>query len=261
VVAAPFALASAVGAVYIYLAVVTMSLVSSAQQTGYFGAAFRVFVVVAAVAGLLVSTAFPLLSRAARDDHERLAYALQRLFEVSLIVGAGLSLMTVIGAPIAIDVIAGSGFHPAVGVLRIQGIAMFASFLLANWGFALISLRRHRALLVSNLIALVASLGLVLALAPSHGARGAAWGTVAGEAALAAGYLWALVRVNPRLRPELRVAAKVALAVAGASAVALIPGLPSVALVLAAAAAYAAIVVATRAIPQEITERLPFLRR
>lgn len=260
-VTAPFALASAVGAVYIYFAVVTMSLVSSAQQTGYFGAAFRVFVVVAAVAGLLVGTAFPLLARAARDDHERLAYALQRLFEVSVIVGAGLALLTVMGAPIAIDVIAGSGFHPAVAVLRIQGIAMFASFLLANWGFALISLRRHRALLVANLIALVASLSLVLALAPAHGARGAAWGTIVGEVALATSYLWALVRANSRLRPELGVAAKVAGAVGVASAVALIPGLSGLALVLSAAVAYLAVIVATRAIPQEITDRLPLLRR
>jgi O-antigen/teichoic acid export membrane protein len=255
-VTASFALAAAVGTVYIYLAVVLLSLVSTDAETGQFGAAFRVFVVLAAVPGLLVTTAFPLLARAARDDGERLRYALQRLFDMALVLGTGFTVATVIGAPIAIDVVAGAGFAPAVDVLRIQGFAMLASFMLATWGFALISLHLHRSLLAANLAALVTSATLVLTLGSSHGAAGAAWGTLAGETVLAAGYLLALVRARRELRPALRTAPRVLAAVLPAVALGL-SGLPALPATLLALAAYGALALWLRAVPEELLERIP----
>ena len=85
----PYAAANAVGVLYGSLAIILLSLVATTEETGYFGAAFRVFLVLAGIPTLLVTSAFPILARAARDDHERLAYALQRLWDISLIVGAG----------------------------------------------------------------------------------------------------------------------------------------------------------------------------
>ena len=60
-VTASFAVATAVGTLYVYVIVVVMSLISTEDEVGYFGASFRVFVVVASIAGLLVSAAFPVL--------------------------------------------------------------------------------------------------------------------------------------------------------------------------------------------------------
>jgi O-antigen/teichoic acid export membrane protein len=259
-VTASFALAAAVGTVYVYLGVVLLSVVSTDAETGQFGAAFRVFVVLAAVPGLLVTTAFPLLARAARDDGERLRYALQRLFDMALVLGTGFGIATVIGAPIAIDVVAGDGFAPAVDVLRIQGFAMLASFLLAMWGFALISLHLHRALLVANLAALVTSATLVLTLGSSHGATGAAWATLAGEIVLAVGYLAALVRARPELRPALRTVPRVLAAALPAVALGL-SGMPALPATLVALAAYGAIALWLRAVPEELLERIPLLTR
>ena len=59
-----------------------MSLVSTAVETGYFSASFRIVEVLIAVPAMLVTAAFPILARAARDDAARLRYALQKLFEV-----------------------------------------------------------------------------------------------------------------------------------------------------------------------------------
>ena len=59
-----------------------------------------------------------------------------RLFETGLIVGAGLAVLCVLGASIAIDVIAGPGFEPAVETLQVQALPSSASFLLATWGSA-----------------------------------------------------------------------------------------------------------------------------
>ena len=71
----PVALALTSGTLYVYLVQVLTDTVASAEESGLFAASFRVFLVVGAIPGLVVSTAFPLLARAARDDRERLAYA------------------------------------------------------------------------------------------------------------------------------------------------------------------------------------------
>ncbi|HVE68574.1 MAG TPA: oligosaccharide flippase family protein [Solirubrobacteraceae bacterium] len=256
-VVASFAAAAAVGTLYVYVIVLVMSLVSSDTEIGYFGASFRVFLVVGSVAGLLVSSAFPVLSRAARDDHVRLRYALQRLFEVSVIVGMWGALCTVLGAEIAIDVVAGPDFGPAVPTLRIQGGAVFASFLLATWGFAIISLHRHAALLVANAIALALSLGFSIALVPGLGAQGAALATVIGETGLALAYLVALVRHSPELRPELGVLARVLPAGGVALGAAVLPGLAPVPAVAVATVVYAVLVLVLRAVPRELLDAAP----
>jgi O-antigen/teichoic acid export membrane protein len=252
-ITASFALATAVGTIYIYLAVVLLSLVSTDTETGQFGAAFRVFIVLVAVPGLLVTTAFPLLARAARDDSQRLRYALQRLFETSLVLGAAFGLVTVIGAPVAIDVIAGEDFEPAVNVLRVQGLAIPASFLLAIWGFALISLHLHRELLLANLGALVTSATLVAVLGSAEGAQGAAWATLAGEAVLAVSYLFGLVRARHELLPQGRTLPRVLIATAAAAAVGLadLPALPAA---VAALAVFTALALTLRAVPPELRE-------
>ena len=138
-----FSLATAVGAVYVYTAQIITSLVASGHQSGLFAASFRVFMVASPVPGLLVSGAIPLLASAARDDRDRLGYALQRIFEVSLILGIGAALGTLAGAQFIIKVVAGPEFAASAGLL-IQGLAFIASFLVAGWSFALLSLKRYR---------------------------------------------------------------------------------------------------------------------
>src|SRR5262245_35653873 len=128
----PYAVATAVGLVYFRIVVVLMSYIGTGHETGIFSAAFRITEVVVAMAWVVVSSAFPVLARAARDDEERLGYGLQRVFEVSLIVGTGMAVGLAIGAPFAIKVVAGHGFDASVSVLRIQSLALITSFLLAT---------------------------------------------------------------------------------------------------------------------------------
>jgi O-antigen/teichoic acid export membrane protein len=256
---AVFSVATAVVTLYAYLAIVLLWLVSTQQQAGYFNASFRVFIVVVSIAGLLVSSAFPVLARAARDDDERLAFAGQRVFDVAAVSGGFFAVVTVLGARPIIDVVAGlPKFEPAVSVLRVQGIAMLASFVLASFGFMLISLRLHRALLIVNLVALVTSLCLTLSLGAAYGARGAAWATLAGETVLALGYLSALVRHDPRARPSLRRLGRMALAAGPALCLALVPDVPAVLLAAIGAAVYAALALAFGAVPPEL---IAFVRR
>jgi O-antigen/teichoic acid export membrane protein len=256
----PYAAANAVGVLYGYLAIIILSLVSTATETGYFGAAFRVFLVLAGIPALLVNSAFPILARAARDDHVRLAYANQRLWDVSLIVGSGVALATLVGAPLAIHLIAGSNFDPSVGVLRVQAGALLPSFVLGVWGAVLLALARYRSILLANAVALFASAAITLALAPSFGAFGASFATLAGDTCLAAGYGFALMRRDAEFRVSLKLVPRVALACGiGASAL-LLPASTAVRLV-AATVAYLVVLVALRAIPHEIWDALVLHRR
>ena len=249
-----FSLATAVGTIYVYTAQILTSLVASPHQSGLFAASFRVFIVAGAVPGLLVGSALP---RAARDDHERLTYALSRIFEVSLILGTAAALGTLAGAPFIISVVAGPKYAGAAAVLRIQGLAIIASFVLAGWSFALISIRRYTGLLIVNAAAFVVSCVLTLILASTHGAQGAALATICGEVTLAAGALIALVRGHPEFRPPLGIVLKVALAAAPAVALAFTPGVSSLVRALLAVTAYGLVIVLTRATPSEITELIP----
>lgn len=249
----PFAAATAVGTIYVYLTVVLMSLVATERETGIFGASFRVFIVLGGVPGLLIMSAFPVLSRAARDDRKRLGYALQRLFEMCVICGVGLTLVLVSAAPAVIDALAGSAYLDAVPVLRVQAIALLASFFVGLGGYALLSLRRHRALLIANAAALGVAGGLTLALVPSLGALGAACASVAGESALAIGYFAALLRGAEGLRLSVAILPRIALAATAAGAVVLLPIAPELAAALSATV-FLGLVVVLRAMPNEIAQ-------
>lgn len=251
-----FGLATAVGTLYVYAALVLTSLVTTQFQTGLFGASFRVYAIVAAVPGVLVTTAFPVLSRAARDDRVRLQYATQRLFEGTAILGGAALVGCVLGASAIIAVVAGPQYEGAIPVLRVQGVALGLTFLISTWGFTLLALHRHRTMLIANAISLVASTVTVLLLARTYGAEGAAWATLIGEGLLAAGYLYGLRRGEDGVRPEPGRAIRVVPAVAVGLAAALLP-LPTVARTAVGLVAYAVVLLIVRAVPDEVLEHLP----
>jgi O-antigen/teichoic acid export membrane protein len=251
----PYAAANAVGVLYGSLAIIVLSLVSTADETGYFGAAFRVFLVLAGIPALLVTSAFPILARAARDDHTRLAYASQRLWDISLIVGTGLALATFVGAPLAIDVVAGTEFEPSVDVLRVLAGALLPSFVFGVWGFALLALERYRGVLLANAIALLASAAILLSLAAPFGAFGASFATLVGDTCLAIGYAIVLMRGHREFRVSLELLPRVALACGIAACVMLVP-VPDIVRLVLAAAVYVAALIVLRAIPEEIPQAL-----
>lgn len=250
-------LSSGLATIYVFTTQILTSLSASPVQTGLFAASLRVFAVVASIPGLMVTSALPLLARAARDDSDRLEFALQRLFEVALIAGVGVGVVLIVGAAPIIAVIAGPRFAGAVGPLRIEGIAVLGTCLTPVWSTGLLALHRHLALLICNVITLAVTAGLTLGLAPVIGARGAAVATVAGEWTLAISLLVALVRASRRLVPNaLSVAPRVMLAGGAALTMVLLP-LPAIAQLALAVAVYVAVIVVLRVLPNELLELIP----
>jgi O-antigen/teichoic acid export membrane protein len=247
----PYSIAVALSVLYFRLSAVLVSLLSTAEQTGYYGAAFRVLEALTAVPPLLVSSAFPVLARAARDDRARLAYALGRVLESGLILGLWAAIVVALGAPFAIDVVAGDEFDPSTGVLRLLGPALAGTFLIAGGGYGLLAIRAYGAILVANAGAIVTVVALTVLLVPGHGAEGAAIALTAAELTLAAGYCVAVARTGiARLAGGL--AWRVALAATAALAVPLALGFPAVAAVVVATVVYFAVVAALGGVPPEV---------
>jgi O-antigen/teichoic acid export membrane protein len=250
----PYTAAVALNVVYFRVTILVMSLQASELQTGYFATSFRVVEVLLSIPALVIGAAYPILARAERDDEARFTYAMRRILELSLLLGTWMAMCCAVGAQFAIDVLAGSEAQPAVEILRIQGLTLIATGVAVAAGYALLTLRRYKAMLWMNAAALAGSVVLTLVLVPSMGARGAALATLGAESVLAVGVLIVLLRARPELRRGLA-GAPLILAVAGAAAaVGLLTGLPSLVGLIVANVAFVAGLVLVRRFPPEIRD-------
>jgi O-antigen/teichoic acid export membrane protein len=253
----PFAAAAAVGIIYFREALILMSFLSNGHQTGYYSAAFKIVEVLTTVPWVLASAGLPILTRAARDDAARLSYAVRRLFEVGLILGVWMSASTIVGAKLGITVVAGPKFHPAIGVLEIQALALVTSFIAAILGYALLSLRQYRQLLRANALAVLIVTVLSLVLIPTYGANGAAIAPTVAEACLGLFYAVALARSPAQLRLPLRVVPGLALGLAVSLGVAYaLPISSELIRLLVLAAVYFPLLYALKLIPVEVVGAL-----
>jgi O-antigen/teichoic acid export membrane protein len=256
----PFAAIVLVTLVYFRVALILLSLVSTPRETGYYGAAFRITEVLITVPQLAVVSAFPIFVRAARDDSQRLAYGVGRMFHAMIVLGVAMALALVLGASFVIDVIAGPGFEPAAGVLRIQAVTLVAVFVVVTFNYVFLSLRLHRTMLLITGGALVLNAVGAGILGAAHGARGAALATMVADliAAVAGGV--ALRNAGLPVGRWLRVVPRVALAAVPAGAVWFVPigALPKAAI---GVAVYGIGLIVLRAIPEELLVEARRLRR
>jgi O-antigen/teichoic acid export membrane protein len=254
-----YALAATLGAVYFQVALIAMSLLDPGAQTGYYAIAFRIVEILNGIPWLLAGSVLPVLAVAAENDPARLRFIAGRVFEGAAIAGGWVAIIIIVGARFGIEVIAGAKGQPSVGVLRIMGIGVTATFLVSSWGFVLLSLRLYRQLVLANLGALLLALALSAILIPTLHARGGAITTAALELALAASYIALLSRRG--IAPSARFVASFALAAGlGLGLGALLIAVHPVVGVLAGSAVYFAALWATRTIPFELIDALPWRR-
>jgi O-antigen/teichoic acid export membrane protein len=251
-----FAIAVALSSVYYRATVVVMSLEASGQQTGYFSTSFRIVEILIVIPGLVISAAYPIVTRAERDDPGRFAQATRRMFELSILAGVWIAMALELGASFAVKVLGGPEAAPAAPILRIQGLAIMATFVAVACSFPLLSLRRYRALLISNLLGLAVALIVSLSLVPVLGGRGAAIATVVAELSLAASAAFALLRARPDLHLSWTTI-PLALAAAGAGVgVGHLVGVHAVLDVAVGTCVYGALLVLFRRFPPEIGHAL-----
>lgn len=252
----PVSIAVALHSVYMRIVVVLMSLVSTDLQTGYFATSLKIVDVLFMVPFLLAQAILPVLVRAARDDEKRFAYGLQSAFEVALVGGAGATLLTVLGAPVAVSLLAGAEGAGAVDVLRVQALVVLMTCQTAIWQYALFALRCHRALAVANLAGLIVAVVATLVLAPVHGAVGAAVAAVLAELVLMAGSVLALSWLRPQLRPTPGNLPRVAVAAVAGLMAGILPDVADAVRLVLGGVTYIAVAFVLRAVPTQLAVAL-----
>jgi len=250
----PYALAIAVNIAYFRIGILFMSITASEDETGYFATSFRILEVVVIVPPVLMAAAFPILSRAARDDADRFSYATRRVFEVALLVGGAAVVILELGSQLAIDVLAGPEFAPAVDILRIQAPAALATFAAVACAYPLLSLHRHREVLIACSVGLVLTFAALFALVPPFEGEGAGAATLLAEIGVAVTMATLLVRSHDGLKLPLATLTWVLFAMVPALALHFVPGLPDVLDVLLGLAVYGGVLVVAGRAPRELLD-------
>lgn len=252
----PVAVAIVFGQVYFRLVIVLMSLISSAQQTGYFGGSLRAMETLVTIPILVAGVALPVLAAAARDDRTRLRYVIEGLSEGAVIAGVLVIIVTVRAAEPVMALIGGSGFRPAGDVLRIQVGALLFIALYQIWTVALIALGRQRDLILTNVLGLLSVALFASVLIPIFGARGGAGATVLGDALLASLIYWRLRAAAGRVVVRPGFLGRVAFAAAVAVVVLVIPGIPDLVAAALAGIAFLGVGQLIGMLPSEVRDAL-----
>ena len=256
----PYSVAVAAYALYFRVSVLLVSAFSSPEQLGFFSASFRIIEFLTIMPSMLVGSALPIFARSARDDQERFAYAVSRVFEVAMIVGCWVALSIAALAPLAISILGGSSYNPASRVLAIQGIALAATFVDYVWGFALLSMQKYHWILLLNFGALLVNVALVAPLASVYGAMGAALGTAVAEVLLAIAGAAVIRRQGVALTSTGRTVACVGISTMLAIAPVFLTGIEPIARFALITIVFGIALLGTRAIPIEVIELIPLSR-
>ena len=146
-------------------------------------------------------------------------------------------------------------------MLRIQGFALIATFVGALLGYALLSLGRYREVLLINLAVLALSGAFTSVLASRFGALGAASATTVVELLYTGMLAFAVVRTGTRPRISLSRVARTWISALLGALVLLPPDLPDIARPVLAMTIYCACLLVLRAVPSELLDQIPRLRR
>ena len=206
----PYGAATAISATGIVL--IAMPLLGTDLEVGYFAIAAQVVTVLLGVWVVISASTLPVLARAARDDPDRLRYVLERTIHAAFVFGVGVSVLTLVGADLAIRLLAGPEFEPATEALQILAPTLAVGYLVSVWTLTLLALRRTGWVLAVNGAALVVTLGLALLLVPAHGSNGAAIAVLVGQTLSIPGFAVGLGRNDLGLGEPWRLVSAVVLA-------------------------------------------------
>lgn len=256
----PLAAALTLGQVYFRLVIVLMSLISTPQQTGYFGASLRALEAPVNISILVAGVALPLLAAAARDDRSRFHYAIEGLNKGALVAGVLVVLVTIRAAEPIMTIIGGEAFRPAGAVLRIQVCVLPFTALYQIWTVSLLALGRQRELILTNVVALMGVGIFAAVLVPQYGAEGGAAASVMGDALLAALIYWRLHRAAGAMFVQWGFLLRVLVAAALSVATLFIPGLPELVSAAIAGLVFLGVGQLIGVIPEEVHEAFGWRR-
>ena len=156
------------------------TLIGSAA-VGFYGLPYKIYTNLILGAAFFMNSLFPIIIKKSRRNlNPTLKHGTAFLLTSGLIIG----LLVAALAPTIIKIIGGEAFLDSVPVLRILMLALIFGYLNHLTGYTMIALKAEKQLLCFSLIALIINLTGNWLLIPCLGIIGAAWTTVATEAAI-----------------------------------------------------------------------------
>jgi O-antigen/teichoic acid export membrane protein len=177
-------LAIALSQIFFRVDTVILALLRSAEEVGYYGAAYRFVELVVLIPAAAAASVFPPLMRFIAGQDPRSFGLVQKAFDVLLAAAVPLTIVMLAYPEQLITLAAGPEFRPGSDALRL--LAPYALFAFANGLFwrVLMATQRDRLLLGTSIFVLVANIALNLIFVPIYGFKAAAAIAVVSEAAV-----------------------------------------------------------------------------
>jgi O-antigen/teichoic acid export membrane protein len=204
----PIALSILFNLVYLRGDVILLANFRPFAEVGQYGVAYKVVDVLTAIPVMFMGLLLPTLTSAwcqqAKADFQN---AMQKAFDLFAIIILPLAMGALIVAEDLTVLIAGKGYEPAGGALRVLMLAVVFVFLNTLYGHAVVALEKQRVMVCGYALTAVLSLVLYLFAIPRFGMWGAAWVTVFSEAFIACLTVLFVARVA-KIRPRIGTAVK-----------------------------------------------------
>lgn len=174
----PIGFAYVVGLLYFKADTIILSLLSTAREIGYYGAAYAVVAFFLVISTTISRTFLPTMVRASRETlseavHNALAYfAIGGVFSATAVATCG---------PSVVSIVAGPHFEAANTPLRYLGLGLVFIFLSSGLSSVCVARGFGNKIFVMSVVSLVLNVALNLVLIPLLGIVGAALATLACE--------------------------------------------------------------------------------
>lgn len=183
--AIPVGLTSIVVIAYLRLDSVLLGILGTSEDVGYYGAASRPVEYLILALAVLVNVLFPLLARWYGVDPRRFAALFAHGASALLAVSLPIAVLVLVFAGEVVALLYPPEFAESALILRVLVGSVVLTVLGAWAGFALLSARQQRIVLVCNSVALALNVALNLALIPGYAYMGAAYAALATSAFVA----------------------------------------------------------------------------
>ena len=178
-------LAIGISQIYFRVDAVLLALLSSAEEVGFYGAAYKFIELSAIITSAVGVSIFPPLARFVATGDPRARRLVQRGFDILLAAAAPLTILMLTYPDEIVVLAAGPDFQEGGKALQILAPYVLFSFANAVMWSVLISSNRDRSLLAMAVGVLVLNVGLNVLLIPEYGFEAAAAISVVSEAAIA----------------------------------------------------------------------------
>jgi O-antigen/teichoic acid export membrane protein len=213
----PLSIASLLGILMINTDILIIGWLRSAEEVGFYSAAYRVVQLLYIIPGILASSAFPTFSRLADNNKEQMRSTLERTLAVVFIMALPLAAGGILLAPQIIEFLFGNEFLPGTAPFQILMLTLLADFPVVVLAHAAFAYNRPKLLTAYAAIGGVLNVTFNFLLIPSFGIAGCAWATLIAQIVSTAYLRRKLKQENPyRVLPRLKNAFAATAIMAGA---------------------------------------------